>query len=497
MARRMGQGALLDIAVDRDAGQPLQRQLYDKIGGLILNGRLTSGTLLPSSRALARDLGVSRNTVIAAYEQLAAEGFTEAAIGSGTTVASTLPELAPRTAAVPADRNETPRRRGLSRRGATIAAAMRRPTAPHRPFTPGLPDVSGFPFDVWARLLVRTWRRPKPELLAHGEAAGYLPLRRAIADYLVAVRGVRCTAAQVVIVAGAQQGIDLAARVLLDPDDGVWVEDPGYTGVRTALIGAGARVMPVPIDAEGIDLSAGERLGAAPRLACVTPSHHFPLGVTMSLARRLALLDWAGRHDAWILEDDYNSELRYAGPPLAPLQSLDRSGRVIYVGSFSKVMFPSLRIGYLVAPPDLVEPICQARAALDDHPASAVQPVLADFITEGHFASHVRRMRRRYAARQAAMLAAAGRHLDGLLTLKPTEAGLHLIADLAPGLAARCDDEQAAARAAAAGLTVVPLSTAYWRSPKAQGLLLGFASVAENEMEAVVKRLAEALAEPP
>jgi GntR family transcriptional regulator/MocR family aminotransferase len=550
MAGRRSAAPLIALALDRAAAPAgsgagaLHRQIYDQVRELVLDGRLAPGTRLPSTRALARDLGCSRNTAVLAFEQLLSEGYLEGRRGSGTYVSRVLPEdllsvrgRAPGAAAVRKPdlggdgAKRTARRARLSERGRRLAELRRGQRTGvsergSRAFTPGIPELGSFPFEVWGRLLGRAWRRPSAALTRHGEPAGYPPLRAAIARYLGGVRALRCDWTQVVITSGAQHGLDLAARLLLDPDDRVWIEEPGYTGLRGPLMAAGARLVPLPVDAAGLSVARGRARAPDARLAVVTPSHQYPLGVTMSLARRLELLDWARAAGAWIIEDDYDSEFRYAGRPLAALQSLDadprggyqrggqRGGqRVIYVGTFSKVLFPSLRLGYLVVPPDLVEPFGRARAALDDHPSSVTQPALAAFIEEGHFAAHVRRMRLLYAARRACLLAAAERHLGALLEVEPDEAGLHVVALLAPELAARMDDRAAEARAAAAGLTAPALSSFYLGAPGAgacrdgaghdgaghgapcgQGLLLGYAAVAEPEIEAGIEALARALA---
>ncbi len=554
MAGRRSAAPLIALALDRAAApagpgagpgagagagaDALHRQIYDQVRELVLDGRLAPGTRLPSTRALAHDLGCSRNTAVLAFEQLLSEGYLEGRRGSGTYVSRVLPEellsvrgRAPDAAAIrkpPAGAGgakKLARRARLSERGHRLAGLRRGQRAGDsergpRAFTPGIPELGLFPFEVWGRLLGRAWRRPSAELTRHGEPAGYPPLRAAIARYLGGVRALRCDWTQVVITSGAQHGLDLAARLLLDPGDGVWIEEPGYTGLRGPLMAAGARLVPLPVDAAGLSVARGRARAPDARLAVVTPSHQYPLGVTMSLARRLELLDWARAAGAWIIEDDYDSEFRYAGRPLAALQSLDadhrggqRGGqRVIYVGTFSKVLFPSLRLGYLVVPPELVEPFGRARAALDDHPSSVTQPALAAFIEEGHFAAHVRRMRLLYAARRACLLAAAERHLGALLEVEPDEAGLHVVALLAPELAARMDDRAAEARAAAAGLTAPALSSFYLGAPGAgagrdgagrdgagrgapcgQGLLLGYAAVAEPEIEKGIETLARAL----
>lgn len=485
------------LTLDPAAPSPLHRQLYEALRAAILGGRLPAGSRLPATRGLAARLAISRNTVLEAYAQLLAEGYVEGRVGSGTYVARVLPEDL--LAASPAERPVTtpPRRPAglLSRRGARlIAAPVATPgAAPEQPvisFRPGQPAFDAFPFDVWWRMVERRWRQPPRELLSYGDPAGYLPLREAIAGYLRSARAVRCDARQVVIVSGSQQALDLAARLLLDEGDAAWVEDPGYHGARAALAGAGARCIAVPIDAEGLDVAAGAARAPAARLAYVTPSHQYPLGVTMSLARRLALLEWAERAGAWVLEDDYDSEYRYAGRPLASLQGLDRAGRVCYVGTFSKVLFPSLRLGYLVAPPDLAGAFAAARAVVDRHAPTVEQAALADFIAEGHFARHIRRMRALYAERQAALVAAAREHLAGALALAPAEAGMHLVGWLPAG----ADDLAASARAAAAGVEAPALARYVLETPRPGGLLLGYTALDAMQIGAGVRRLAAALA---
>jgi GntR family transcriptional regulator/MocR family aminotransferase len=492
----------LDGALDADAAEPLHRQLYGALRRAILAGRLPAGARLPSSRGLAAELGLSRNTVLAALEQLASEGYVEGRAGSGTYVARALPDTlpdgrpdrrapaAPRRTAEPAEAIGSP-----STRGRSLIERSWPGRAGRSPFALGLPELDAFPFDLWSRLLARRWRRPAADLAGGGDPAGYAPLRAAIADHLRRVRAVDCGADQVIVVSGIRQAVDLTVRLLLDPGDSVWVEEPGFPGIRAVLKAADLDLVPVPVDAEGLRVADGARAAPKARLACVAPSHQYPLGVVMSLARRLDLLGWAREAGAWVIEDDYDSEYRYAGRPLAAMQGLDRDGRVIYVGSFSKVMFPSLRIGYLVAPPALADAFRAARATLDDHAPMTAQPALAEFIAEGHFAAHLRRMRRLYAARQQALLDAAGRHLGGLLRLAPDEAGMHLVAELLPALAQRMDDRAASRRIAAAGLIASPLSSFYMGPPTRQGLMLGYAAFDEAAIEAGVQRLARALAE--
>jgi GntR family transcriptional regulator/MocR family aminotransferase len=497
MAKRRAVVTIGTLGLDRGSPVPLHRQLYDGLREAILSGRLRPGARLPSTRVLAGDVGASRNTVLAAFGQLLAEGYLEGRVGAGTTVAATLPETLLRA------RPETPgtrragRRPRLSRRGALLVGtrdALARGAIAARPFRPGLPGLEAFPFDLWARLVARRWRRVSRQLLDYGDPAGYAPLREAIAAYLGEARAVRCEAHQVIVVTGAQQAVDLAARVLLDPGDTAWMEDPGYPGARGALVAAGIQLAPIPVDAEGLDVGHGARHAAGARLVYVTPSHQYPLGVTMSLHRRLALLEWASRSGAWILEDDYDSEYRYAGRPLAALQGLDAAGRVIYAGTFSKVLFPSLRLGYLIVPAELVDAFVAARALADRHAPSVPQAALADFIEGGHFARHIRRTRALYAERQAALVRAARRTLGALLEVGPAEAGMHLGGWLPEGV-----DDRAAARAAQAREIDAPPLSAYRARPPRRGarggLMLGYAAYTPREIEDACARLAPALRE--
>ncbi len=491
---------LLALALDRESAISLQRQLYDQLREVILAGGLAPGSRLPSSRALAGELGCSRNTVVSAFDQLLSEGYLEGHAGSGTFVSRVLPEdllgLAPASphSGTPEDAEAPP----LSSRGSQLIQLRRLQQGGERAFQPGLPETDDFPFDVWARLHSRIWRHPSGELLRLGAPAGLRELREAIARYLATFRGLACDWRQVIITAGAQQALDLVIQLLLEPGDKVWIEEPGYPGLRGPLIAAGAQPLPLPLDGEGLVVAEGRRRAGDARAAIVTPTHHYPLGTTLSLARRLELLDWARDSGAWILEDDYDSEYRYAGRPLASLLSLAagraEGARVIYIGSFSKVLFPSIRLGYLVVPENLVNPVSAAQGALGVQPTAVIQPVLAAFIEEGHFATHVRRMRRLYAARQAALVAAAQAHLSDFLEVAPDAAGLHLMGWLKPDIAERLGDRGAAAAAAKAGIAVAPLSDYYISDqPARQGLLLGYAAVPEDQIERGAERLAEAL----
>ena len=489
--------AVTAISLEPEMDEPLYKQLYDGLRRAILTGEMEANTRLPSSRILADELAVSRNTVVNAFDQLIAEGYLESRVGDGTYVAHTLPDelLHVTTEAKTAPRHDQHiSRRGLSRRGAmlsqTAVCSPRRLTAHEYPipFRAGLPAYDAFPFDVWARLEARLWRDPLQELVTYGNPAGYEPLREAIAAYLNTARGVHCKPDQIIIVSGSQQALTLSGMVLLDPGDVAWIEEPGYLGARAALIGASARLVPVPVDEEGIVVSEGIAREPTARLAYVSPSHQHPLGVTMSLSRRLALLEWAAGANAWILEDDYDSEYRYTSRPLAALQGLDRAGCVIYIGTFSKVMFPGLRLGYMVVPPDLVEAFVSARAIMDRHSPLPEQAVLAEFIGEGHFANHIRRMRALYATRQAALIQSI-REYAPIIEANPADAGMHLIGWLPLGM----DDKIAAEAAATYEIDVAPLSIYRLQAGGRGGLLLGYAALDEATIRDGVQRLAEAL----
>lgn len=493
MRRRASSAITMMVALDSDGPEPLYRQLYTGVRAAILGGRLAPGARVPSTRTIAEDLGVSRNTVLVAFDQLIAEGYLVGATGSGTRVVSELPDAMLHVRARPRLRRTAHARApGISRRGTALLAMPSDASGPRvgsAAFRPGVPAVEDFPSDLWARLAGRRLRRLSRELLEHGDPQGYRPLREAIAAYLASARGVRCDAAQVVVVGGTQQALDLAARVLLDPEDVVWLENPGYLGARGAFLGGSAALIPVPIDEEGIDVAAGRRRAPGARLAYVSPSHQYPLGIVMSLGRRLALLQWARESKAWVLEDDYDSEYRYTGRPLMALQGLDTDECVIYLGTFSKTLFPALRLGYLVVPPALVDAFVAARGVGDQHSPSLEQVILSDFIAEGHYARHIRRMRELYRERQEVLLDAAERQLTGLLELRPACTGLHLLGLLDQ----RIDDRAVSDEAAAHGIIARPLSRYYMEGPTLRGLLLGYAAVPPDLIRSGVRTLAHAI----
>lgn len=476
---------------------PLYQQIYAHLQSAILAGKLPGGLKLPSTRALAAELLVSRNTVLTAYDQLTAEGYLESVAGSGTFVADVLPDhllTTPAHHTPPSNaRQSEPTQPLLSARAkAQLTASQIYPRLPPtadgrpRPFRLGMSALDAFPYEQWSRLITRQARRMSIRTITYQEPSGYRPLREAIAAHVNLSRRVQCTAEQIVMVAGTQGGLDLAARLLINEGDPVWLEDPGYIGARGALLGAGAALVPVPIDHEGLMVAIGRERAPTARLAYVTPSHQFPLGVTMSLARRLALLEWAKAANAYIIEDDYDSEYRFAGRPLATLQSLDRDDRVIYVGTFSKILAPALRIGYLILPPLLVEPCLAMRRLIDFHLPILEQAALADFIAEGHFTRHLRRMRTLFAERRTALLEAlAALPLD----IHAFPVGSHCVGWLPAGM----DGLRLAHQAAANDLNLWLVSQ-YCIEPLArEGLVIGYGDHDSAEMQQAVAKLAKVM----
>ncbi len=492
--RTVPPGVLPVVAVDRGSPKPLYRQLYEGYRNAIAQRRLHPGERLPSTRSLAAELRISRIPVLNAFEQLLAEGYLESRVGSGTFVAGS-----------PADRLAKPLRgasgerpagrsapRTLSRRSADLLRARPGPWLRGLgAFNMGQPPVDRFPMHVWSRLVGRHARRLDAALLHYANAMGFLPLREAVAEYLRTARGVSCDAEQILIVSGSQQALDLCARVLADPGSPVWIEDPAYFGARNVLNMAQARLVPVPVDGEGLDVSAGIARCPRPRAIFVTPSHQFPLGVTMSASRRLQLLDRARQTGAWIVEDDYDSEYRYGNMPIAALQGLDRDSRVLYVGTFTKILFPAIRLGYMVLPADLVPAFFEARRAADACAPTFLQAVLTDFIREGHFARHIRRTRQICRERRTAIVEALQRDLGGVLQILGDSAGMYLSATLPAGW----KDREISDRAAAAGVWAAPLSESYIATARRQGLILGYGGTTVDQIQAAVARLREILTE--
>ena len=467
-------------------GGPLFRQVYLRLREAILSGAFHSGEKLPATRDLAEQLGISRTVVLLAYDQLLAEGFAVGRSGSGTYVAGGV------SAGRPASPRDSARLR-LSHFGSAAASAWTRVNVPQqrKPFLPydfayGRSDLETFPFEMWRRILLRSARKAPVSELDYGPASGNVALQEAVCTHLRRSRAVVCDPSQVIVVNGSQQALDLIARVLIERGHRVAIEDPTYQGASEVLRGAGARLLPVPVDRDGINTA---KLPPDARMAFVTPSHQFPTGAILSLARRLELLGWAKRRNAVIVEDDYDGEFRYEGQPLESLQGLDREGRVIYVGTFSRTVFSALRIGYLIAPKVLVPAFTAAKWLSDRHTATLEQQTLAEFISSGMYERYLRRVRRRNAARRDALLNAIHNHLGDSVEVTGDGAGAHVV--LWPRH--RIAEQNVIARAAAAGVGVYGISPYFLRRPPRTGFLLGYSRMREREISEGIRRLSEVL----
>ena len=481
--------ATLHLPLDRNVDVPIFRQISDGLRRAILDGRLRPGQRIPSTRGLATDLGVSRLPVLSAYEQLLHEGYLVGRTGSGTFVSKKIPDHLMRSPAVgrptPVPRTGTsPRERAIPNHPSLTSWHV-----PVIPFQVGLPALDLFPHAAWAKLVARHVRKETPEQLAYSDPAGLRGLRVAIAEHLRASRAVRCVADQILIVSGSQAALRLTAATLLEPNDRVAIEEPGYFGAHRALRDAGAQLVPVPVDAEGLNVATLERRGENVRAVYVTPSHQYPLGATMSASRRFALLDWAARTEAWILEDDYDSEFRYISRPVGALQGMDAHDRVIYMGTFSKAIFPALRVGYIVVPPPLWARFLESRFAFDLFTPTLYQRALAEFLKEGHFARHLRRMRSAYLERRDALLHGLALHCGNLVRVHNSDAGLHVTVLLPRGVG----DYEMAGRLGRRGIAALALSTSYVGPARRQGLLLGFGCAAPEQLLEATRVLGEVL----
>lgn len=463
-----------EIGIDRDDREPIQQQIARQIRALVLSGRLKPQTKLPSTRALSDELNVARATVVEAYEQLLSEGYLETRSGSGTRVAAELPETL--LTSPPGERaKETPRGGGKRE--------------PARPFRSGLVDWENFPHEEWGRLLGRFWRNPPVTLLEHNDPFGWMALREAISRHLYEWRGISCAAEQVIVTAGGLDAFDLIGRAVLKDGDEVWFEEPGYPTARRIFSLGGVTAVPVPVDAEGLVVDEGMKRGPAARAAFVTPARQYPTGVTMPLARRLELLDWAAEADAIVIEDDYDSEYRYVGRPLPALMSLDKRARVIYTGTFSKVFSPIVRLGYIVVPRALVQRFREERLSHGAPPSLMAQPALAEFMSSGDFAIHIRRMRRIYANRRNALIEALAAGDGTLFRIDASPAGLMLLLRLPPGV----NDEDAVRALENQAIDVQSLSSHYAGRNRQHGLLLSFAGFSEDDLAKAARRLIDVL----
>jgi GntR family transcriptional regulator/MocR family aminotransferase len=483
---RQSWAELYAFEVDRAADAPVFRQIYLQLRSAILSGTLVRATKLPSTRELAAQLGVSRSAVVSAFEQLLAEGYAFGKKGAGTYIASDLPE--------PFEAIHGRKKRTAS--VAKTAASFRgiggfvdvTEQSDERPFNLGRTLVDARTTELWRKLSARTLRSLGRHHLGYGDPRGLLELRRSVRDYLHAARGVRCEPEQVVITAGTQQAVDIVTRVMQGPDKEIWIEDPGYPLTRLALVAAGAKVCPIPVDQHGVNVAEGIRRAPKARAVFITPSHQFPKGVALSMARRLELLVWARESGAWIVEDDYASEFRYGGRPLASLQGLDEAERVIYIGTLNKVLFPGLRLGYAVVPPSLLRAFVIARYLMDRQPSSLCQAVVAAFMEEGHFAAHIRRMRETYRDQRDALVAALRRRLGDHLTVDPPDQGMHLAAYTRRGLS----DVTIERAAREHGIVVRAMSRLYVEAAAQSALILGFSGYPRQIIAPAVARLARA-----
>jgi GntR family transcriptional regulator / MocR family aminotransferase len=493
--RRVSGGLFPPIALERCKEQPIYRQLYDWFQRAIASGQLKPGQRVPSTRALAGELNVSRIPVLNAFEQLHAEGYLQTFVGAGTCVASSIPQetIAPPSAKLTGKaagklaqpvRQTAKRKISDANRSAKIVGPQ--PWLNLKgAFRMHLPALDQFPVEVWSRLVARHARKLSKQTMAYGEPMGYAPFREAIAEYIGAVRAVRCEASQIMVVAGSQQGLQRSARVLVNPGDAVWLEEPGYFGARRAFAAVGAQLIPVPVDDEGLIVEEGIRRCPKAQAVYITPSHQYPLGTTMSASRRMQLLNWASRSGAWIIEDDYDSEYRFGVRPIGSLQGLDSDARVIYVGTFSKVMFPALRMGYLVVPVDLAPAFSAARDADDIFSPTLYQAILTDFITEGHFGRHVRRMRMLYMERCNALVKEIHHELGGTLEIVSAEAGMHVTGLLPAGV----DDAAVWQHAMENGISAMPLSFCYLKRSVRNGLVLGYGTTDGAQIREGVRKL--------
>ncbi|OEG95393.1 GntR family transcriptional regulator [Enterobacter kobei] len=464
---------------------PLHERIQRAIRTLILEGTLSHGKALPASRALATSLNVSRDTVEAAYSSLHAEGFIERQTGRGSFVSSSARFLKPRIRQHPPTA-ET-RKAKLSARGKVIyeSGGIREFSSP-RPLAPGIPETRLFPIPTWERLQRQVLKEYQHKILEQSPPQGMERLRRAIAEYVNLERGTRASAEQVIVLTSSQQALALCSHVLLDNGESIVIEDPTYQGAHKAFKAAGLHPVPVPLDEKDISVDALNSLTEPARAIYLTPSHQYPTGVTLSLDRRLAVIDWANRHAAWIIEDDYDSEFHYEGKPMACLQGLDAYNRTIYIGTFTKSLFPGLRIAYMIVPSELTEPFTMARTLMDGHTASITQLTLAKFLEGGHFGAYIRKMRNVYVARRDKLASLMDEYLSDYVVYATPAGGMQMPCHLRHGLS----EKDIAAAARRADIDILGLTGLYAVSPVSTGFLMGFAAYTEREIEDAVKKLA-------
>lgn len=476
-------GDLLAHRLSQAPAGALNKRLYDVLQAAIQEGAIATGSRLPASRDLAKELGVSRNTVLAAYEQLQSEGYLQTRTGSGTFVSEQLPEVAPENSEPELVSARPFRYASLSRRGIRILTRSGAGAYQWGAFMPGVPDVSHMPHDIWRKIQLRLSRRMPVEALSYSSHGGCLQLQQALADYLRVIRSLNCTHDQILITAGTHQSLDLLAKMLCDPGDGAWIEEAGYWGFRNVLAVNGVELLPTPVDEQGMvlpDITTRDNQTPLPKLICVTPSHQYPLGSVMSLQRRQQLLALAKSSGSWVVEDDYDGEFRFGDTPIPALQGLSADAPVIYLGTFSKSLYPGLRLSYMVVPKPLAARMKMAHSELYRGGNGLVQLTLAEFIRDGHYAAHVRRMRQLYSRRRDALVEVITTRLGPAFLASQSNAGLHLILSLPDSI----DDVALAAELEQTGILTRPLSAYYLSGTQRRGLLLGYACVEEQQMAA-------------
>lgn len=484
--------SIAGMHIDRASAVPIHLQIAAHLRNTILQGILPAGTQFLGSRELARELGCSRTVILTAWDLLYAEGYLESMPRGGVTVAS-VKQANPVPATSSLEAASTTVEIGpVSGRWKSVLA-FEYDTNWKSEFSPGAPDVSSFPFKEWARLLRQAWQNPKNSDCLDLPPEGHPVLRSEIANFLGSVRGLACVPGNVAVTSGTSGALDFCSRMILDQGDQVWVEEPGFVEARWTLTAAGAKLIPVPVDDKGLCVSEGIRLAPHAKLVVVTPSHQYPIGVSMGLERRLELLEWANKNDAWIIEDDYNSEFRHQDSMIASLRSLDREGRVIYLGTFSKLMMPSLRLGYMIADERLIGAFSKGRARIDVHTSGIGQVALAEFMREGHLLRHLRRMRKVYAARRAALIDAIVNLMPDDLTVSSAATGLHLVAFFTERMRARMSDADAVKHLLQVGIHVQPLSQNYLGEATRQGLVFGYGRLDTDDARRLISKMADCL----
>ena len=491
MPKEIEEIPLVSLKVDFDSEVPLYKQLYNTFRQSILDGKFSPGQKLPGTRSLARELNVSRNTVALAFEQLLIEGYIKGKTGSGTFV-NEIPDNF-----LNVNGNKSGKKSKINfpnklNNQLDTSEVIRRNTAHEAilPFQNGVPSLNDFPIKTWLKLnnqIVQTFSNIH---LGYGDATGYKPLREEIAAYLCTYRAVNCTAEQIIIVNGSQQGLDLIGRVLLERGDNVWLEDPGYFGARGSMLFADSKIFPCPLDDEGLDIKYSSKKYPAPKLIYTTPSHQFPLGITTSAARRIELLQYASKNNSWIIEDDYDSEFRYYGDPLPSLQGMDKNNCVLYLGTFSKVLFPALRLGYLVLPdPQMADIFVSAKSMMDRQCPVFEQMIVTEFLKQGYFTRHIRKMRMLYKSRQEFLINEIENELNGILQINPSPAGMQIIGWLPKNI----NDKKVVEAAKKNRLVINPLSSYSIKFFKEPGLIIGYTAFNEKEIRSGIKKLKQVL----